>query len=648
MVLEKSLDDSIKIIAALLHDVCKTHGAVFNSSALRNTLRKVNRRVEKEGIGFLTKTLPRLGKAFDKALTGHPLDAVSLGFRALPDSKLPRFLGELFKMVLAPDGTVLPTPCAKSVSEIRQILYFLNKYELPYSEELELQVISQFEKTDRDLLAVSERLLDESGYWEELDNYTTNSVEHRAFSSALFEHYYFRNEADRYSVVRRARILLERLFARFDPMDIFPRHGPGAVATKQKLWEKYLWKNVSAKITSVYPLDAYFYASLGHVCDRLQSFQAVGEADLPARVILVPKDSRGPRLISCEPVDYQWIQQGLGRAIVRHVEHVGLTKFNVFFTNQQPNQFGALLGSELGKYATLDLKEASDRVSVGLVHLLFPQALSKCLMACRSSSTVLPDGKEITLSKFAPMGSCLCFPIMALSIWAILTAAAPDADTRAGILVYGDDVIVPTAYATDAITQLESFGLLVNRDKSCTGGLFRESCGTDAFQGVNVTPVRLRTVWETSRSPESYCSWIAYANSFYDRKYFSTYDLIVGWLHSVYGEVPADDMFQTKTRLDKPCPCLREVPDAMRPKRKRTNKGLQKTQWNVWTLKTPAVTKVIDGWSMLLRWFTEKASPNYDDAAEATWDDNPFELSVPRSVSEYTRRRTGMLVRRWR
>jgi len=69
MVPYKSLDES-KIIAAMLHDVFTSCGTVFNSAARRNTLGKVLQRTASEGLGFLTKTLPRLGKAFDKALTG--------------------------------------------------------------------------------------------------------------------------------------------------------------------------------------------------------------------------------------------------------------------------------------------------------------------------------------------------------------------------------------------------------------------------------------------------------------------------------------------------------------------------------------------------------------------------------------------------
>lgn len=630
MVLSKSLDDSIDLIAALLHDVHTSHEVVFNTKALRHTLRRVKCRASSEGIGFLTKTMPRLGKAFDKALSGNaPLNAIDLGFKPLKDSKLPRFLGEFFSRVLQPNGALLAEPCATSVAVLRQILFVFYKYKLPYTDDQKQQVISAFKRAEDDLATVESSI-------EDLESSLVQSYPSTRRRS-------YKSPKTRPEVAREAKILLARLFASFDPKDIYPRHGPGVVATKQKLWEKFQWTNVSHRISSVYPLDAYFYASLGHLCDRYQSFSGLTEVDHSAQVILVPKDSRGPRLISCEPVDFQWVQQGLGRRIVELVENHWTTSSNVFFTDQTHNRVAARYGSENGRYATLDLKEASDRVSLALVRLLFPSHVYTYLEACRTSSTVLPDGKVLKLRKFAPMGSSLCFPILALTIWAILTAAAPDTNTRERILVYGDDVIVPTAYAANAIEHLESFGLLINRDKSCTSGFFRESCGMDAFKGIEVTPVRLRTVWSSVPCPDVYVSWISYSESFYKKQYYHTYDFIVSRLVAIYGAIPDVGMNLT-------CPSLMEVPPNQKPIRRRNNKRLQKVQYYVWDVKSPITKREIDGWSMLLRYFSEKA--NDVNRRSPFIGSRPFWQifchQEPFSVSSYTSRRTSMLVRRWR
>lgn len=657
MAVIKSLDEQL-LIAALLRDVSETYGLVFNTRSLRLTLRRVNSRLRSEGISFLTKTLPRLGKALDSALSScTKLNIRKLRFKRLPKSELPIFMGEFFSLIFHPDGTVLPEPCDKSVAILRQLAYLFYKYELPYNEETEQKVVDQFEKTEHDL-QFTDALLPTK---EEVYSYSTRVRRRR-----LYKPRHGNGETPHpcpteaspngdasvrpdLGVVRDAQSLLSGLFAFFDPLAIHPRHGPGAVSTGERLQEKYVWTNVSRRITDLYPYDAYFCASLGHVVDTCWLFSTVREVAHPAKVILVPKDSRGPRLISCEPLDNQWIQQGLGRAIVKLVESNWRTKCQVNFTDQTPNRIAALFGSANGRYATLDLKEASDRVSLRLVRLLFPEYLCRYLECCRSSSTVLPNGQELTLRKFAPMGSALCFPILALTVYAILQAAAPDRYTKDRILVYGDDVVVPTEFAGDAMKHLESFGLLVNRDKSCTGGLFRESCGMDAFRGVDVTPVRFRTPWASHRSPEVYASWAEYANSMYDRRWYRVYDLIVEALGNIYGPMPSK-----ASNLG--CPSLRNPPEYERPLRKRWNRNLQKVEYHVLCVKTKAVNLEIHGWLKLLRYFTEKGRTNpldllRDPGLEVVDRDRSGILSEPSqsfSVSSYTERRASSLVRRWR
>jgi len=649
MVPNKSLD-KFQLIAALLQDAHMRCGVVFNTKALRQTTKVAYRRYLLEGTGFLTKTLPRLCKHFDQALTGTiKLNSTSVGFSSIRGTELPRFLGEFFSKIFQADGSVLPDPDAKCVRVVREILLQLYKLELPYTKDQEQEVIQAFKNAEDDLSNLDALFAEmQTGY----PVYVAQALRRKRSWSGLIDQPES-PETWRYRTMRKARKYLSILFESFDPTSIVPRHGPGAVATKQRLWEKFRWTNVSSRITDTYPLDEYFYASQGHVCDSYKGFQSLTEEDLPARVILVPKDSRGPRLISCEPVDYQWIQQGLGRAIVRHVEGHWISRFNVHFTDQGPNKRGALLGSKYGlsrskwNYSTLDLKEASDRVHLGLVRLLFPERLIPYLEACRSSSTVLPSGEVLKLRKFAPMGSCLCFPIMALTIWALLSAAAPNADARESILVYGDDVIVPSEQSESAMAILELFGLKINRSKSCTKGLFKESCGVDAFNGIDVTPVRIRTVWDESPRPDVYSSWVSYANSYWDRQCYTTYDYIVSRLVAVYGDIPGRDFYP---HLEDKVPCLRVTPAECRPLRRRFNKSLQKLEVRTLTVKSPSVIQDMSGWSMLLRFFTEGckdhslvSSDRHSEASIRSYDP-----PMPFSVSRYTKRRTSMLVRRWR
>jgi len=627
-----SLDLYKQILAHLLCDVQTSLSQVITPTAYRLTIAKINKRCAAEGFGFLTKTLPRLGKALDKALSDNaPLSASDHRLATLKGSQLPKLFGELFQRVLSSDGRCLQSPCVISIKALRQLLFVYYKLELPYAPELEQQVIDQFLETERDIVS----------YDQEFSR-MADLIDSSSFAAA------WHLLGDRASTIRRARKLLARVFASFDASDIVPRHGPGAVSTGERLWDKYRFVRYNARICRHYPFDAFYCASPGHVCDTYPSFEGLADVESFARVILVPKDSRGPRLISCEPLCFQWIQQGLGAAIVRQVESSRVTRFNVHFTDQRPNQIGALLGSRSGKYSTLDLKDASDRVTVGLVRLLFPQHIANVLLDCRTLATVLPNGRIQKLSEFAPMGSSLCFPVLALTVWAILTASSTDADARESVLVYGDDVIVRTDNSGNAMKQLESFGLAINRDKSCYQGSFRESCGMDAFKGIDVTPIRLKDCWSLSPCASSYMSYLSFSNNLYMKGYYIASEFIAGLVCSLYREVPTADMNLS-------CPSLCSVPRGYRMPRRRVNRNLQRLEWRVLDVHSPVIRHEMDGWLMLLRWFTEgaKAAIHLHGTSKSRCIEvgsmgSYFSPNDPFSASLYTRRDTSHLVFRWR
>lgn len=644
----KEASDDFKLIYTQLYDVSTLHSVVFNSASYLRSKAIVKAALARDGIDALTKHLPRLGKAFDRTLAGgDPLNPLDLGFETQVGEKVPLFMRELFLEVLYADGTLRPDACATTVGHIRQILYCFYKYDLPYNDEQRQLVLNQFERTEGELPSAT--------HWEHITNRVaahTNS--RRRLRRPTYAKAQAPERRPQEEVIREARILLQNLFAYFDPKDIIPRNGPGAVAERRTPpWNKFSWDSVPERITNHYPYLEYFVSSGGHVCDCYKEFDLLLQKDLPARVILVPKDSRGPRLISAEPKASQWIQQGLFSRIVELVESHPLTKGNVRFTDQRPNGWGALVGSKHPeRYVTLDLAEASDRVSLDLVRLLFPDWLMPYLEAARTPSTSLPDGRIISLRKFAPMGSALCFPILALTIFAILYGAAPDLDTVECIYVYGDDVIVPTAFAGDAIEQLESFGLKINRDKSCIRGFFRESCGVDAFKGQRVTPVRYKTVWSYRRSPKVFTSWIDYSNSMWKRQYYSTYLFMVRRLFQVYGTIPEKGQCLS-------CPALEYVPLHHRPRRTRVNTDLQKVEYLVWDVESPVTVKRLPGWQMLLRWFTEANRAITEDLHTALDEERNRDFSrwrlpwnmegeTPFKVRHYTQRRKSKLVRCWR
>jgi len=129
------------------------------------------------------------------------------------------------------------------------------------------------------------------------------------------------------AVIRQARKFITRVLCGCDPRDILPRHGPGAVSTGERGGGKTHFSRIYAGLNEYYSFWEYFVTSPSHICDRYDSYKtALKELDHgTAKVVLVAKDSRGPRLISCEPLEYQWIQQGQQRKLYDLLERHRLT-----------------------------------------------------------------------------------------------------------------------------------------------------------------------------------------------------------------------------------------------------------------------------------------------------------------------------------
>jgi hypothetical protein len=427
-------------------------------------------------------------------------------------------------------------------------------------------------------------------------------------------------------------------------MDILPSHGPGAVATGELVNEKSKFSRLYRSIERKYPFTEYFMFNLNHVVDDYRILQNLEELEEPtAKVVAVPKDSRGYRLISCEPLEVQWVQQGLGKKMMTHLESHWKTKGFVNFTDQNVNRLLALRGStgyrgfyhpRTGKtvpgsseaWATLDMKDASDRVSLNLVKEIFrlKPGLLSALIATRSTRTTLPDGRTIELKKFAPMGSCLCFPVEAFVFWTlcvgilVVHGGLSPKKARKSVYVYGDDIIVARQHCHWLLRFLESFELKFNISKCCTEGFFRESCGCDAYQGVDVTPARMSTVWSSRRQygPEVLYSYAAFSNVMYERGYVRVAHYIRQQLVSIYGEIPYTDSIlrvsEVGTSFDDPRIMTvaggvvfyaNDIPLSILNKRVKTrwNANLHRLEYMSYSVIPGRVIAIYDGYCEMLR-----------------------------------------------
>jgi len=306
---------------------------------------------------------------------------------------------------------------------------------------------------------------------------------------------------------------LQRLDREIYAGDLVPKHGPGATAERLLGNQKYNQREWTSRLEYLFPHGEYLAPSWRYFRDLDDVNIREPGSERPVRVITVPKTLKTPRIIAIEPTCMQYTQQAILERLVLHLGRSNHpSSWMIGFDDQEVNHLMAHRGSLSGDLATLDLSEASDRVSNQLVRLLTHhwRHLHEALDATRSRKADVPGHGVIRLSKYASMGSALCFPIEAMVFATIIFCGIErklnrrltldDIKSFQGqVRVYGDDIIVPVDFVSSVITALEDFGLLVNRGKSFWTGRFRESCGKEYFDGSDVSIFRVRRKFPTSR-----------------------------------------------------------------------------------------------------------------------------------------------------
>lgn len=424
---------------------------------LKRDINTVKVRVASEGLGFLTKQLAQLSKWVLQLCEGLPL--CSLPFQ-IGGNGFPRFLGGLTGKLSTENWGDDPD-AYWVVYSFRQVAHLFYKAEATPTAD-------QIRAAEGKYLGIEEEIRD----WD-----AKGSIR---FASGVF------------STARALvhRVLGEYSHTRFDRH--VPRHGPGAVSEGWRGNRKFDVCR-DARLAVAFP-PGRFSQTLGTITRREQIPSTFSPAY--SRLLLVPKDSRGPRSICAEPAWHQWHQQYLLRCLEEVIPRE--TKGRVQFSDQNVNGRLALLSSSSRAFATLDMSDASDRVPASLVEYLVPPSWWSVLSACRTTHTVLPSGRLLRLRKFASMGSAVCFPIEALVFWALLVASTGSSSAQElTTYVFGDDILVRRSVAVHAMRVIQELTpLRFSREKCFVAGRFRESCGVDAYAGEVVTPLR----WKHSMS----------------------------------------------------------------------------------------------------------------------------------------------------
>lgn len=478
--------------------------AICASLSVERDVLEIERRFEHEGMSFLTITLPSLDDALTKGLAeGRIAPAMFPGFKPWKrGGKLPALLSGFFMRVFDRDGELLDCPCIEAIRTIRQISRTFKKVLLPCSSARINRAFERYVSNDSCVSDTSSHVFWHDSLFASVCGYLWSDLE----------------------VVSGELYCSPGVF------------GTGATAERAKLNERNTIRFWPERSEGSFPLS--YHSS--HREDDYDSFSGItilkAGDEHPVRVVSVPKTLKTPRIISVEPSYMMLMQKSIAMPLMEVLESGRLGFKSIRFSDQSENRRLAQVGSVDGSLATIDLSDASDLVSNDLVKQMLKVCPSflELIQDCRSSKAQLRDGTLVHLSKFASMGSALCFPLEAMAFFSLVMTALARYELEHNprvtslsrrllqqlskkVAVYGDDIIVPAETAPMVMEYLEANGLRVNHSKSFVQGFFRESCGGDYYKGHDVTPVYIRRMLPSGNKLEGpeLASFVSAANQFY-------------------------------------------------------------------------------------------------------------------------------------
>jgi hypothetical protein len=397
------------------------------------------------------------------------------------------------------------------------------------------------------------------------------------------------------------------------------RHGPGAVADRRGLVNKYEFPRWSSK------LDVWFpYRQCGTIATDMETNPMNHE--VASRLIAVPKTAKAPRLIASEPTEHQWCQQVIRHFMVSELRRLFGEEF-ICFEKQELSGDMALSASHDGKMCTIDLSSASDRLSCWVVERVFRkhQSLLHSLHSTRTRyirDDISQDGTSfIKLRKFASQGTATTFPVQTFVFLCLALGCSIQGQVtwtkirRLGgkVRVFGDDIIMPNTRYADMVAVLQVLGLKANVEKSFHNGQFRESCGVDAYKGYNVTPTKPLTT--ISDGPSSRQAVLDVSNNLFRKGY---------WHASIACESALGPRILRGLpivgRGDGSTGRFSFVGGKTDHLPKRWNARLHRTEYAVWTVKTVTKRRCLGERFALLQYFTEAPAQDFNPTRVVSYE----------------------------
>ena len=516
------------LYAAIFQDLAQMHPTI--KKELGRDLSRLREASLSSGLPLYTITLPKMSKYLERSLADGYLISPTphlLGAKGRTDKRPKLFYG-LWCMIFEADGTLRSELEVSAIISLRQIFLTAKKLNLDCEQRYVDNAISEFRKIENDLPRSWDRTWDDdSPLWVRRDGHPLWGVitldDSQADMLADTDPLPTTGESFNWEGFRNFVARVSSQLGDLHPFEVKPKHGPGAISDKSS-YTKYDGLNWTYRLESVFPYDWFGAPSFSP-----EYLDYVRYEEYPSRLIAVPKTQSGPRLIAAEPTCHQWIQGGIQRWLE---DALGKTILGqcIDFRSQEASRSLALDSSSSDEFCTIDLSSASDRLTTRLVEYCFQgnRSLLDALHACRTRCVEVTPGELILLRKFSTQGSACTFPVQTivfslLAIWACAEKAKRyDWHDLQGfaqrVRVFGDDIIAPSDVYEVLTSLLETCGLKVNTSKSFFRGKFRESCGMDAYDGIDVTPAYFRQLYGPAAT--SLESVIECSNNFFMKGYW--------------------------------------------------------------------------------------------------------------------------------
>lgn len=309
------------------------------------------------------------------------------------------------------------------------------------------------------------------------------------------------------AVMRAAKLGLAKLL-KYDAELVnrhmyFAGHGPGATTRlpRSRAHQTSKWggtPHVAGK--SVTFVSQFLENNPGYAAAGAGMFVYPGN-----HVTWVPKNYKTDRTIAIEPEWNMLYQKCVAHYLRQRLKTVGIN-----LRDQSPNAKAAET-AVIDQVATVDMSMASDTVSLGLCQYLLPAWLFEHVEQARSPVGLILEGREalfvpdglggftlsngrtVSYEKVSSMGNGNTFELETTLFYALARATCDVLSLEdASVLVYGDDVVLPSA-AWPLFQEVLGFaGFIPNDDKTHADGPFRESCGAHYWCGTDVTPFYVR------------------------------------------------------------------------------------------------------------------------------------------------------------